>query len=561
MDLTRLRRWLTRSRPPIGRLLSAVLISILAALASILLLGGSGLLVGRAAGGGGLATLGGLLILIELVAFLRAPLRFEERLITHQVALGSMVRWRVWLYDTVAPRTPGTLSFVSSGDLLDRSIEDIDTLEDLYVRVALPLLGALVTGITAAVVVGIFLWSAGLVLFGALILGMAASVSIAAGSATATKEATRLRAAVAARVVDLVDGSADLAMAGATARVSADVSRLEAQSGRQEGRIARLRGAGIAILGLISGASILCIALLGASAVHHGTLTSAEAAGITLASVAGVEPLVGALLGCMRAANVDAAAARLEELEAAPLPVVEPVSPSPWPSGARALRFEAVTAAPAVGADPLLHGVSLSLAAGQHIAIVGASGSGKSTLCKLAMRFIDPLEGQLLVDDTPMSSLRGDDVRRNIVMLDQSPTLLAGTLADSLRLGDEEASDEALISVLAACQLTELVPEGVTSLNRPIAESGSSLSIGQQRRVALARALLRRPTFLLLDEPTAGLDDVQARAVLTETLRLVDGAGVLFVTHDLELAHSLDEVYWLHDGRLERLLDVAVPTS
>ena len=126
-----LSNWAERSRPPTRRLLASVGLALLAALSSLALLGGSGVLVVRATGGGGLAALGGLLIAIELMAFLRAPLRLSERLSAHRVALRSMIQWRLWLYDGIARQPAGTLT-ISSGELLDRSIDDVDALQDLY---------------------------------------------------------------------------------------------------------------------------------------------------------------------------------------------------------------------------------------------------------------------------------------------------------------------------------------------------------------------------------------------------------------------------------------------
>ena len=219
--------WLRRARPPRRRLLEALGTSLLAAAASLLLLGGSGLLIGRAAGGGGLAALGALLIVIELVAFLRAPLRYEERLLTHRVALGSMVRWRAWLYDVIAQRLPGGLSRAASGELLDRAVEDVDALEDLWVRVALPLLSALSTGLLGALLVAFVLPIAAFVLLAATLLGMAVALLVTRGASEDALEEARRRGAAAARTVDLVLGLAELTMAGSLERAIAGIEDQE----------------------------------------------------------------------------------------------------------------------------------------------------------------------------------------------------------------------------------------------------------------------------------------------------------------------------------------------
>ena len=543
--------WLGRSRPSPRRLLGAVALSILSGGASILLLGGSGLLVGRAAGGGGLAALGGLLVLIELVAFLRAPLRFEERLVTHRVALGSMVRWRTWLYDTVAARLPGSLSTLASGELLDRAIEDVDALEDLYVRIALPVLTAVVTGLLAAVVVAVVLPAAGLLLVIVSALGLGAAVIIGQRAGAGQTDAARWRGELSARSVDLLDGMTELVTAGQIDQQIAQIEAAESRRIEAASRRATLRGVGTATIALVAGGGLLGTALLAASRAHSGSITSSEAAAITLVAVAGLEPLLGALGAALRAPEVAESAVRLDELAAAPLPVVEPDPASQWPQFAAQIELRGVEAPATAGGEAVLRGASLSIAPGERIAVLGASGAGKSTLCRLLMRFLDVTDGRLEVGGVRISSIRSDEVRRHVALLDQSPTLFGGTIADTLRLGDAEASDEELIDVLERCQLGELI--AAEGLSTRVAEGGETLSGGQQRRLALARAVLRRPELLVLDEPTVGLAPAQGREVLSSCLAAAGHAAVLLVTHDINEAEGFDQLLWLEEGTLRPL--------
>jgi len=542
--------WLARSRPPRARLLRAVGISVLAAASSIALLGGSGLLIGKAAEGGGLAALGVLLVIIEIVAFLRAPLRFEERLITHRVALGSMVRWRTWLYDVISVRLPGSLSPLASGELLDRSIEDVDALEDLYVRIALPVFMAVVTGLLGALLIGIVLPLAGVALGVGVLVGLALAALIARRSSASVDDTAYWRGLGSARTVDLFDGLAELTMAGAADDVVKDINDAESRRARLAARSGQVRGVGIAAEGLIGGLTVIAVALLAADAAHRHVISAAEAAAVALATVAVVEPLLGLVLAAVRAPEVASSARRLDELSDAPVAFHEPTSPLPWPEGAPVLMLDDIASPAVVGGPLVLKDVSLAVAPGERVAILGASGSGKSTICTLIMRFLDPTEGSIEVGGLPIGAMHSDEVRRHVALLDQSPTLFGGTLADTLRLGNPAADDEMLRDVLRLCDLEDLLAKG---LNQPLAERGTSLSGGQQRRVALARVLLRKPDLLLLDEPTAGLDPVQGRAVLANCLRASKDAGVILLTHDVEEADQFDRVYWLEDGVLVEL--------
>ena len=123
---------------PYGRLALAGLLGLLAAAATIGLLAGSGYVVGRAVLQPGLSALVGILAAVEVLAFLRGPLRYAERLVGHDAALRALTRWRLWLYDCLSPRVPAALAGWRSGDLLARAIDDVDALQDLYLRTLLP---------------------------------------------------------------------------------------------------------------------------------------------------------------------------------------------------------------------------------------------------------------------------------------------------------------------------------------------------------------------------------------------------------------------------------------
>jgi ATP-binding cassette subfamily C protein CydC len=156
-----LRHVLTESGTPYGRLAGAGLLGLASAAATIGLLAGSGYLLGRAALRPGLDAIVGVLAAIEVLAFLRGPLRYAERLVGHDAALRALTGWRVWLYDRLSPRVPAGLSGWRSGDLLARAIDDVDALQDLYLRTLLPATIALGAAIIGTVAVGLILpWAA-----------------------------------------------------------------------------------------------------------------------------------------------------------------------------------------------------------------------------------------------------------------------------------------------------------------------------------------------------------------------------------------------------------------
>ena len=540
-------RWMKRAAPSRSRLWRAVGISLLSATCSLVLLGGSGFLLGRAVHGGGLAALGVLLVVIELVAFLRAPIRYEERLLTHRVALGSMVTWRTWLYDVVSVRLPGSLSLRGSGELLDRAVDDVAALDDLYVRLALPLLSALSAAILGVVVVSLVDPLLGTILGVGSLLCLLVALCSGSGLRSIVHEEASARGEVMAATVDLFDGLDELVMADATRHLVSEIEANERRRSHAAATMGRRRAVVLSLVGFASGATVLASTLLAAHAVQQGMISGAAAAGVVLAGVATLEPMLGVVMAALRAPEVAEAGARLEELSAAP------AGPSlhghtPWPDEFD-LQFSGVSASAAPGGPLLFEDLNFTIPQGERLAILGSSGSGKSTMCSLLLGFLAPIEGSISIGSIPLSDLDPDVRRSEIALLDEYAVLFGGTVGDCLRFGAPAATDEELDAVLSTVDLSHL------ALSDPIAESGASFSGGQQRRLALARVLLRKPSILLLDEPTAGLDDNQAHSVIQGTLAAAPTATVILLTHRLGETEGMDRVFLLESGALRELAD------
>lgn len=544
MNLLVLIDWLRRSTPTRRRLLTAVGISLLGSAASLGLFGGAGLLVGKAAQGGQLTALGILLVAIELVAFLRAPLRYEERIVAHRVALGSMVRWRTWLFATLCRIPPTRLASGGSGELLDRAVEDIDALEDLWVRVLLPVLGAITTGLLGVVVALIVEPLAGLVLLVTLVLGCFVAAGLTIGTTQLATEEATARGQATAATVDLLDGMSELAVSGTTARAQQRVFDAEVRRARAHGALSRRRALGLSLEGLLLGLGTAGAALCAGAAHHAGRLSGPGALGLALVGFAALEPLGSVAMALLRWGEVAAAALRLEELEVHS--VAPPQGTAVW-SGAGMMRLSHVAARPDADARQVLVDVNLEIPPGASVAVLGSSGAGKSTLGELLLGLITPESGSIEVDGIALAALGEHERRARLGHLDQHAELFSGSVADALRLGAPDASDAALREALGAVELSHV------ELTRQIGERASSLSGGEARRIALARALLRTPSILILDEPTAGLGPEQARSVLDACLAGRGDASVVLFTHRAEEAARCDVRYALEDGRLHRI--------
>lgn len=190
----------------------------------------------------------------------------------------------------------------------------------------------------------------------------------------------------------------------------------------------------------------------------------------------------------------------------------------------------------------ILDGVSDHIHRGETTAVVGSSGSGKSTFLRLLNRFEEPTEGSILLEGRPLDSYDVHALRRRVGLVAQRPTMLSETIGQEIRVGRAELDDEAVVRLLERVALPDVALQASTS----------TLSGGEQQRVALARTLALDPEILLLDEPTSALDDRSAEAVDRIIRSLVaDGLTVVLVSHDVDrVVHLADSVLVLHEGRL-----------
>jgi ATP-binding cassette subfamily B protein len=197
-----------------------------------------------------------------------------------------------------------------------------------------------------------------------------------------------------------------------------------------------------------------------------------------------------------------------------------------------------------------LQDVTFAVDAGATVAIVGRTGSGKSTLLSLIPRLYDTDRGHVTIDGVDVRDFTLDSLREQVSVVRQETVLFGLTVAENIRYGYPEASDDELRAAATAAGLEEVIAELPDGYETILSERGSSLSGGQRQRVALARALIRRAPLLLLDEPTTGLDAATQRDVRRALRELTHATTTLVVTHDLELAREADEILVLDRGRV-----------
>jgi ATP-binding cassette subfamily B protein len=242
---------------------------------------------------------------------------------------------------------------------------------------------------------------------------------------------------------------------------------------------------------------------------------------------------------------------RVFEVLDVPIEVEEPRAPRVLPPLADSIRFEHVgfRYTPEV---PVLEDVSFSIPKGAFCAFVGPSGAGKSTLGDLLVRFFDVQQGRVLLDGCDIREFDLNSLRASIAVVEQTPYLFRASIRENIAYGRPAATLEEIQGCAENAgvhQFIEGLPEGYETL---IGERGSTLSVGERQRIALARALLRNPSILILDEPTSALDSESEAIVTDELKRGLHGRTTLVITHRVALVEAADMVLVLEGGRIVR---------
>ena len=212
------------------------------------------------------------------------------------------------------------------------------------------------------------------------------------------------------------------------------------------------------------------------------------------------------------------------------------------------LRFEHVGFAYAD--TPTLQDIDLTIRAGKTTAFVGSTGSGKSTLVKLLLRFYTAQSGRILLDGTPINDLNLQDLRRAIGYVSQDTFLTDGTVAENIAYGAAGASDDAIAQAAQASESTEFIDKLPLGFATRIGERGQKLSGGQRQRLALARAILKNPPILVLDEATSAVDN-ETEAAIQRSLDVVSrNRTTIVIAHRLSTVRHADCIHLLENGRI-----------
>ncbi|MDS4038752.1 cysteine/glutathione ABC transporter ATP-binding protein/permease CydC [Citrobacter amalonaticus] len=481
-------------------------------------------------------------------AITRTAGRYFERLVSHDATFRVLQHLRIHTFSKLLPLSPAGLARYRQGELLNRIVADVDTLDHLYLRAISPLVGAFVVIMVVTIGLSVLDVTLACTLGGVMLLTLfiMPPVFYRAGKTTG-QNLTHLRGQYRQQLTSWLQGQAELTIFGASDRYRAQMEATELQWHEAQRRQSELTALSQALMLLIGAIAILLMLWMAAGGVGDNAQPGALIALFVFCALAAFEALAPVTGAFQHLGQVIASAMRITELTEQKPEVTFPTDVSDVPDQVT-LTLRDVSFSYPEQAQKALDSLSLQVNPGEHIAILGRTGCGKSTLLQLLTRAWDPQQGEILLNGCSIATLNEATLRKTISVVPQRVHLFSATLRDNLLLAAPDASDDQLTDTLRRVGLEKLLDDA--GLNSWLGEGGRQLSGGELRRLAIARALLHDAPLMLLDEPTEGLDATTESQMLELLAEVMRDKTLLMVTHRLRGLARFDQIIVMDNGQI-----------
>jgi len=457
-----------------------------------------------------------------------------------QAALSSI---RGALYGRLLRLPPRWFEARHSGELLSRFTSDVAQVE---LTMSQALSSWAKDSLQVVALMGVCLWADPRLFLLTFIVIPGSVIPVVRFAKSARRAATSSQASLAALSELASEQVANLPVVQAFRLESAALERFYAEQGRYLAVMKRslfIRGAFSPTTELVGILGISLALAVGARSVAAEPALASKLVQFLSAALLMYKPMKALAGSFSQSTQGLAAAARLFEVLDA-----EPEPDEGQPAGAlSSLQIEGLRVVYPDGREAL-RGVTFELPVGKHVALVGPSGAGKSTVVSVLLGFVQPSAGSVKWNGVSAATLSRRSMRSQMAWVPQEPVLFSGSLRENLRIGREDASEDAMWQALTRAHAADFVRQWPFGLDEDVGERGARLSGGQRQRVAIARAFLTSPSLLVLDEPTSGLDagtEVEVQAGLAE---LMTGLTTLVVAHRLSTIRQADVIVVMDQG-------------
>lgn len=487
------------------------------------------------------------IVAVRATSIGRAVFLYLEKLFSHDIVLRILRNMRMRLYKILEPQALFLPSKHQSGDLLGVLADDIEHLQDLYIRTIFPS------------ILGIILYSVVIFIFGIFDLAFALMSLFLMGvlvflvpflSLLRMKTFHRFikkdRNRLYQKLTDAIFGMADWNASGRVKQFLCAYDKVDRRILQTMRKIQHFHLVRDLFLQLILGFVVISTMIWSSSFVEKDVFSPTVIAAFTLMMLTVTEAFLPLSEAIEDVPNQLDAIERITSLEEEQVFEASSISKAETLEKAHFEISEVYYRYPE-GKEDVLKGLSLDIPQGKKIAILGRSGVGKSTLLKMIGGFLEPTRGKITLNGQDVAA---DQLMTNVSILNQKPHLFHTTIRNNIRIARENATDEEIMEVVKKAQLEPLIQSLPKGLDTPMLEMGSRFSGGERQRIAFARVLLQQTPLIILDEPTIGLDPIREQELLQTIFSATESKTVLWITHHLYGLEAMDEIIFLKDGKI-----------
>lgn len=487
-----------------------------------------------------------LALTVVLLAAGTAILEYLQTMLTTRLGHRLVARIRGELFDHLQSLPLTYHRQAKRGELITKSISDTQKLKETYSEHAILFLSNALTLVGVMVVMTLVNWRLAMIPLASLPLLVALYLYFGRRLRTSVKRQRAREGKLNSHLAEILGA---MSIVQAFGREEHESRTFEAnndanvESGIESTQIAALMEGAI---GVVSSMGLSMVVLFGAIGVNNGRLTLGELLVFTTYVRTIYRPIKQLVKLTPKFTRARVSAARIDKVLAAQ-PGVED-APGAQPVHQLSGEVEFVDVGFRYGTDPVFDHLSFRIEAGERVALMGPSGAGKTTVASLLLRLFNPTAGHIRVDGRPITAYRTADLRRLIGYVPQDSLLLGMSIADNIRYGNPDATDDELEAAARQADIHDHIVSLPAGYDTPVGEAGATLSGGQRQRLALARALVKNPALLILDEPTSSLDAVSCREILSTLTNLFQGKTIVAITHDPAVAQAFDRTITLPAG-------------
>ena len=543
-------RLLALFRPYGGWMVLGLLVSLAASLSSIILLGISGWFITAM----GLAGVAGASInyftpaaIIRACAIVRTGGRYGQQLITHEATFRLIARLRRWFYDCLEPLSPAGIGYLKSGDLFSRIRSDIDILERFYLRFLVPAGVALLVSIIIVTVLFFYSRSlafsvGGILVFAGFLLPFWAFWLSQETEHDLVNQHANLRADLSGHL----SGMGELLIYDLDGKFEQEINEKNVDVQRSKETLHKRMAIAENLNGLFASSAMFVTLGFSFYLLTREKIGSEIFVMLPLLVFACFEAITVMPSAFQGLGGVLRAAERIFDISDQKPSVKDPVEQRSVPSRFDII-FQDVNFSYQTEGLPVLENLNFTLKAGEKMAIIGPTGCGKSSIVNLLMRFYESQSGNILIGEHNIGEYRGEDVRQAFSVLPQKPYIFNATIRQNLLYANNQASQKEIDEAMKQAGLFEFVEGLPLKYDTSIGEHGKALSGGQIKRLALARALLKKTSCLILDEPGEGLDYEMERDILQRVINNLNSASLILISHRDNGLEDMDQILSLEE--------------